>query len=227
MHQLLRLLPLLLPLPGMCAEWQSLPEIQDAVQAFVQGKTAALPGEHGVTVSRIDPRLKLAKCDRMEPALPAGNRLWGNSSVQVRCLAPSPWSIYVPVLIRVSGYVLVAARPISPGQPVQEEDVQLQLRDITRFAGSALASLDQVAGRTALAPVASGTVLRAEMLRAGNVVRQGQQVRLVAQGTGFRISSNGAAMGNAKAGQVVAVKTPSGQIVKGVARSEGVVEVGY
>lgn len=207
------------------AEWQSLPAIQTTVETFVQEKVATQPGERTVTVSRIDPRLKLAKCDRLEPYLPAGNHLWGNSSIGVRCMSPVTWSLYVPVNIKVSNHVLVTVRPIASGQPIKAEDVQMQQRDITAFAGSALTSLDQTDDKYVAAPVASGTVLRAEMLRAANVIQQGQMVKLVAQGVGFRVTSEGQAMGNAKSGQVVAVKTRSGQIIKGIARSEGVVEV--
>lgn len=208
-------------------EWQSLPAIQAAVEAFVKEKTAGQPGEYTVTASRIDTRLKLARCTQLQPYLPSGSRLWGNTSVGVRCLAPGNWSLYVPVQIKVSNHVLVAVRPITSGQPVQAEDVELQLRDITRFAGSALTSLDQVSGRTVVAPISNGTILRAEMLRAANIIRQGQSVKLVAQGKGFTITSEGQAMGNATTGQVVAVKTRSGQLIKGIARSEGVVEVNF
>lgn len=209
------------------AEWQSLPAIQAAVEAFVQEKIATQPGERTVNVSRIDARLKLAKCSQLEPYLPAGNRLWGNSSIGVRCLAPTTWSLFVPVSIKVSGQVLVTIRPIPAGQPIQAEDVQLQQRDITAFAGSALTSLDQAVNRNVAAPLASGTVLRSEMLRAANVILQGQMVRLVAQGTGFRVTSEGQAMGNAKAGQIVSIKTRSGQIIKGIAKSEGIAEVNF
>ncbi len=215
----------LLPLSGHGAEWQSLPAIQSAVEAFVQEKLASQPGERSVTVSRIDPRLKLARCDKPEPFLPAGNRLWGNSSIGVRCLAPEPWSIYVPVHIKVANNVLVTVRPIPAGQTVQPEDIQLQMRDITQFAGSALTSVEQAVDKQVVGPVASGAILRSEMLRAANIILQGQNVKLVAQGSGFRVTSEGVAMGNAKSGQVVAVKTRSGQIIKGIARSEGVVEV--
>lgn len=209
------------------AEWQSLPAIQSAVETFVHEKLIGQPGERTVTVSRIDPRLKLARCDQLEPYLPTGSRLWGNSSIGVRCLAPGTWSLYVPVIIKVSNQVLVAVRPIASGQPVQAEDVQLQLRDITQFAGSALTSLDQTVDRNAVTPIVAGTILRAELLRAAQIIRQGQQVKLVAQGSGFRVTSEGLAMGNAAAGQVIAVKTRSGQIIKGIARSEGVVEVSF
>lgn len=214
-------------LAAHAGEWQSLPAIQSAVVAFLKEKTANLPGERTITASRIDPRLKLTPCTHLQPYLPSGSPLWGNSSVGVRCLAPATWSLYVPVQIKVQDRVLVAVRPIASGQQVQAEDVELQMQDITRFAGSVLTSLDQLTGRSVVTPVANGTILRAEMLRAAIIIRQGQSVKLVAQGDGFTISSEGQAMGNATAGQVVAVKTRAGQIVKGIAQSEGVVEVNF
>ena len=206
-------------------ELQSLPAIQQAVEAFVKEKTAGLPGEYTVTATQVDPRLKLRKCSQLQPYLPSGSRLWGNSSVGVRCVGPESWSLYVPVQIKVANQVLVAVRPITSGQQVQPGDVELQLRDITRFAGSALTSLDQVSGRYVVAPIPNGTILRAEQFRAANVIRQGQTVQITAKGKGFTVTSDGQAMGNAALGQVVTVKTRSGQLIKGIARSEGVVEV--
>lgn len=219
------LIALAFPAAANARELQSLPAIQQVVEAFVREKTAGLPGEYTVLASRVDPRLKLAKCSQLQPYLPSGSRLWGNSSVGVRCQGPEIWSLYVPVQIKVSNHVLVAVRPITSGQQVQAGDVELQLRDITRFAGSALTSLDQVAGRHVVAPVSNGTVLRAEMLRAANIIRQGQTVQISAKGNGFTVTSDGQAMGNASIGQVVTVKTRSGQLIKGVARGEGLVEV--
>ena len=210
---------------AMAAEWQSLPAIQSTVEKFVQEKAAGMRGERTVKVGQIDNRLKLARCDRMEAFQPGGARLSGNTSIGVRCLAPSAWSLYVTVQIKLVDDVLVVAQPVAAGQPLQASDLQVQRRDITATTGNVLNAPEQAVGKTAAAPLAAGTVLRAEALRAPNIVRQGQQVKLVAQGAGFRVSSEGLAMGNATLGQVVAVKTRSGQVIKGVARSEGVVEV--
>jgi flagella basal body P-ring formation protein FlgA len=218
---------LLAPTPSMAEEWQSLQEIRTAVETFVKSELATQPGERTVSVSRIDDRLKLARCAKLETHLPPGNRLWGNLSIGVRCHAPSTWAIHVPVQVRVSNDVLVTTRPLAAGQAVQTEDVQLQRRDITLFAGSALTSFAQVVGKNVVAPVAAGVPLRAEMLRVAKIIRQGQSVQVVAQGRGFRITSEATAMGNANPGQVVAVKTRSGQVVKGIATAEGVVEVSF
>lgn len=213
--------------PALAEDWQSPEAIQQAVAAFVQEKAAALPGSRSVSVSRIDPRLKLGRCSQLEPFLPGSGKLWGNSSIGVRCLAPVSWSLYVPVTIRVTDNVLVANRPIPAGHVLQAGDVELQQREITQFAGSALTSLEQAVGKNAVGPLASGTILRAEMLRAAKVVRQGQSVKLVAQGKGFVITSEGQSMSNATLGEVVTVKTRSGQLLKGIARGEGLVEVNF
>lgn len=212
---------------GQAEEWQSLQAIQDAVEAFVLEKTAIQSGKRSITVSRIDARLKLAPCTQLEPYLTAGNNLWGNTSIGVRCLAPSPWSLYVPVLIRVTDDVLVTVKPIPSNHAIMADDIQLQQREITRFAGSALTSTNQALGKNVVAPLASGTILRAEMLRAARIIRHGQSVQLVAQGNGFTITSEGQAMGNATLGEVVSVKTRSGQLLKGIARGDGVVEVNF
>lgn len=211
--------------PAYADDRQPLSAVEAAVENFVREKTSSQPGEYTISVTRIDQRLKLAKCDKIETYLPFGGRLWGHSSIGVRCASPSAWSLYVPVLIKVSANVLVTARPVASGQAVQAEDVQLQLRDVTAYAGSVLTAPGQAVGRNAVSHISAGMVLRSEMLRSPMVVLQGQQVKLIAQGAGFKVSSEGLAMGNAAAGQLVSVKTRSGQIIKGVAKSEGVVEV--
>lgn len=206
------------------AEWQSLEDIAAAAERYVREKTSDITGEVVITVTRPDARLRLGKCDKLETWLPNGNRLWGRASVGVRCQNPA-WSMYVPVNVKVTGNALVAARPIAPGQLLDAQDVVLQTRDLTGFPGGLFTRPDQVIGKTAASTIRPDQLLRPEMLRAALAVKQGQQVILVAQGAGFKVSSEGQAMGNAAIGQVVTVKTRSGQAIKGIAKGEGVVEV--
>lgn len=211
--------------PVQAADWQSPDEIVAVVERFVKQKTVGVGDEVNVTVVRPDARLKLGKCDALETWLPSGNKLWGRASVGVRCKTSANWSIYVPVMVRVSGTALVAAHPIGRGTVLADDDVQLQTRDLTQYSSGVFTSPDQVIGKTATLSIQAGDVLRPEQLRAALIIRQGQQVTLVAQGAGFKVSSEGVAMGNAATGQVVAVKTRSGQIIKGIAKGDGIVEV--
>jgi flagella basal body P-ring formation protein FlgA len=50
-------------------------------------------------------------------------------------------------------------------------------------------------------------------------------VRITAKGPGFSVSSEGKALNNATEGQVVQVRTSSGQTVSGIARPSGIVEI--
>jgi flagella basal body P-ring formation protein FlgA len=214
----------LLSFTAAAGEWQSMDEVTATVERFVHDNTADVPGEVVVSVTRPDTRLHLGRCGKLETWLPNGNRLWGRASIGVRCQNPA-WSFYVPVLVKVNGSALVATRTISSGQVIDAADVQLQARDLTQYPGGLFSKPEQVIGKTAVTVIRAESLLRPELLRSPLAIKQGQQVILVAQGAGFKVSSEGQAMGNAAIGQVVAVKTRSGQTIKGIAKGDGVVEV--
>jgi flagella basal body P-ring formation protein FlgA len=49
----------------------------------------------------------------------------------------------------------------------------------------------------------------------------------VSNGNGFSVSAEGKAIGNAGDGQIVQVRTPSGTVISGTARTGGMVEVAF
>jgi flagellar basal body P-ring formation protein FlgA len=50
-------------------------------------------------------------------------------------------------------------------------------------------------------------------------------VKVVTHGRGFSVASEGRALSNGSEGQTVQARTPAGQVVSGLARAGGVVEV--
>lgn len=205
---------------------QSLTGLQTLAHDFLLDKFKALHGNRVANVSQIDPRLKLAACENPEAFLPQGVRLWSNTSVGIRCRNPT-WSIYIPVNIQVSDQVVVAIHPIASGQTITEDDIELQTRDISGYADNALTESVQAIGKNTSSPIAGNSVLRIEQLRPAKIILQGQTVKIIAIGSSFKISTEGVAQGNASVGQLVSVKTSSGQMVKGIAKSEGIVEVRF
>ena len=202
-------------------------QIARAVEQHLQRETAGLPGKVTYTVGALDPRLAMPACSVTDTFLPPGSRLWGNASVGVRCTAPSPWTIFVPVTVRVEGAYLAAARPLSHGQRIADEDVLVQTGDLAQLPSGVLTDVAQARGKTMTVGLAAGQPLRHDALRAPPVVVQGQSVRIVSEGPGFRVTNEGRALGNAVEGQLVQVRTPSGSAVSGVARAGSVVEVRY
>lgn len=207
------------------AESQSVQPIREAVEHFLRRETAGLPGTVSFSVGTVEPRLNVPACTPLGPFLPAGARLWGHAIVGVRCTGPTPWILYVPVEIRVVADVVHSARPLAQHQPLAEADLVLQKADLTQLPAGVLTDLRLAIGKTVANNVAGGQPLRHDMLRAPIVIQQGQSVRLVVQGRGFSVSSEGRALTPASDGQTVQVRVPSGQVVSGIARGDGVVEV--
>jgi len=204
-------------------ERQSLAAVSQAVEDHVSRETRGLPGTVSYTVGSIDPRLSLAACPALQTSTAPGTRLWGKASVVVRCGAPT-WQIYVPVAIRVVDNFVVTSRPIAQGQTLGAADMVLQRGDLAALPAGVFTATEAAIGQTAAVSVSAGQALRQDMLRAPLLIQQGQTVRVVARGKSFEVSTDGRALTNAHADQVVDVRLASGQLVNGVARPGPVVE---
>lgn len=219
---------LLLPFPALAGtQWQELDTVRNGAIQFARQQSAAQPGTVSVTAIPLDPRLRLSSCQAIDFFIPTGTRLWGNSNIGARCNAPSPWTVYIPVTVSITSEVVFAARPLGPGQTVTEADILLKNEDITQFASGVVTDPRQALGKTTTIGVAAGYPLRLDMLRAAYVILQGQSVKILARGQGFQVNAEGKALSNATAGQIVAVRNGSGQIIKGTAREGGIVEVPF
>lgn len=194
---------------------------------YLRIQTQGLPGQVTYHIGQIDSRTQLRPCSVFEPFLPTGSRLWGKTTVGVRCLAPSTWTIYVPVQVNVSGNYLISARPVTAGQLLVTDDIVIRHGDLGSLPANILTDPTQALGKTAKNRIAAGQPLRSDFLIAPWAVQQGQSVKLVSKGSGFSVSSEGKALNNAADGQVAQVRTNSGQTVSGIARPGGMVEVAY
>lgn len=209
---------------GSSAKSQLHTRITNVVAGFVQLQTASLPGKVAYQVDEIDRRLALPACHGIEAFLPTGSQLIGKTSVGVRCNEPGGWSIFVPVQIRVSLDLLVSARQLPLGHTLQEQDLASLTTESTHMTG--LTDPRLAVGKVLRYAISAGQVLREDMLRPPFSVNQGQIVQLVAQGSGFSINSAGAALNNASEGQTVQVRVGSSRVIGGIARANGVVEIG-
>lgn len=206
---------------------QNLNLIKEKIAEFLQTQTIGYPGKVKTQVGAIDPNLKLAGCHDLQVFVPSGSRAWGKTTVGVKCEAPSAWTIYVQANVSVLAQYLVAAAPLGQGQIVTAKDVIFENGDLTQLPAGVFTDATQAIGRSVNISMNAGTVLRQEMLKITPVVQQGQTVKLVSSGVGFSVSAEGKAMGKANEGQVVQVKVASGQLVTGIARAGGQIEVGY
>lgn len=210
------------------AAFQDPVPVRKAVEDFLRIQTRGLPGKPSFTVGSLGPGNQLSPCTSgFEVSQPPGAHAWGRSHVMVRCYDEGGWKVNIPVHIRVVADYLVTARPLSQGQRVGEADIARQTGDLSELPAGILTEPGQAVGRTAAQSLPAGRPLRADMLRQPLVVIQGQSVKLVSGGPGFRVSSEGRALNNGIEGQGVQVRLGNGQVVSGTARQGGIVEVAY
>jgi len=210
--------------PAMPPGQQDPETIRRAALAFLQQQIAGLPGKTTATVTTAFPR-GLAACTTLEPFLPTGARLWGRTTVGVRCAGERPWTVYLQAKVAVQATYYVAARQIAPGEPLSAADLVARDGDLTVMPLAVITDPAQAIGATALARISAGLPLRQDMLKSAASVSAGQTVRVVAAGPGFTISAEGSVLANAAPGQSVRVRMAAGQIVTAIVKDAGTVEI--
>ncbi|KON80264.2 flagellar basal body P-ring formation chaperone FlgA [Azoarcus sp. PA01] len=215
----------MLPLP---AGAQQPPEaVERTVAAFLEQQTVGLPGKVGISVGGFDARNNLPACAALEAFLPAGTRAWGRINVGVRCNSPAPWTAYMPARVAVMAEYLVTARALRAGQIVGPADLERRNGDLAAEPSGTLTDPTQAVGHPARYALGAGSTLHSGMLRLPPAVRQGQAVKVVGSGKGFSVSNEGRALNAAAEGEPVRVRIGNDQVVSGLARGGGVVEVQF
>lgn len=195
-----------------------------AQQAGARGAPGAPRVE--VEVGRLDPRLRLAPCARIEPYLPVGSRPWGRTRVGLRCVEGAVrWNVFLPVTVKVFGRGLVAAAALPAGAVLSEQDLREAEVDLAAGGSPALDRPPLALGRTLARGLAAGEALRQADLRARQFFQAGDTVQLVALGRGIQVAGEARAMEPGLEGRRVRVRTDSGRVVTGVAAAQRRVEV--
>lgn len=198
--------------------------IRATALAFLQQQSAGLPGKVSITVAQVFPR-GLAACAALEPFMPPGARMWGRTTVGVRCVGAKPWTLYVIGRIAINVTYYVAARQINAGEALSAADYLPRDGDLASLPQTIITDPQQANSAVALMRITQGLPLRSDMLRSASSVVIGQTVKVVAVGPNFTISSEGSVLNNAAPGQMVRVRTPNGQIISGVVKDASTVEI--
>jgi flagella basal body P-ring formation protein FlgA len=179
-----------------------------------------------IIMGALDSRLRLAPCNRIEPYLPPGTRLWGRSRIGLRCLEGRVhWNVFVPVTIKAWGPAWVLRRPVPGGTVLTQDDADMAEMDWAEHSSNVLATPESWVGQQAAYALQPGNTLRANMVRPVPAFNRGAQVRVKSGGSGFQVILTGLAMDAGIEGQAVRVKLNNGKIVTGTVNPDQTVEV--
>jgi flagellar basal body P-ring formation protein FlgA len=205
------------------------PATLQQIQALGQQAGAGLaPGAVRVEIEpgRLDPRLRLAPCERIEAFLPPGARAWGRTRVGLRCVqGPTPWNVYLPVTVKVLAPAWVAASALPAGTVLQAEQLRQAEVDWAAAATPAVADVSMLVGRMLGRALAAGAAVRPSDLKQRQWFSSGDTVQLVARGSGFSVTGEGQALSAGIEGQTVKVRIDNGRVLSGLAVGHNRVEV--
>lgn len=213
--------------PGHAQGRDDTQAIRSTIETFLRKQTAGLPGQTSFTISSLEANPTRQPCSNLEASLAPGARNLGRTTVLVRCRSEANWAIYVPVHIKVIGEYLVSARPLSPGQLIGEADLVRQSGDLGDLPNGILLDPALAIGRSVAIPLPAGRPLLSEQLRQPPVIQQGQTVKVISRGPSFEVANEGRALTSAAEGKVVQVRLNNGQVVSGLARNGGIVEINF
>lgn len=179
-----------------------------------------------VQVGKLDPRLRLAPCQKIEPYLPPGAPLWGATRVGLKCVqGPKAWNVSLPVTVHVWGRSTVATANLAAGTTLEADMLAVAEVDLAGASGAAVPKPELAVGRILSRPLAAGGALRQTDLKARQWFAAGETVRVVAGGPGWQVVSEAQAVSAGVEGQVVRVRTESGKLLTARPTGERQVEV--
>jgi len=185
-----------------------------------------LPLRMEVHVGKLDPRLRLAPCQQIQPWLPSGSRLWGRTRLGLRCAdAGVRWNMFVPMTVKAFGPAWVLNHKVAAGTVLSAQDAVPAEVDWAAQSAPIVARQTDWLGQTAIRTLTAGKALRRNMLRPVQAFRSGAVVRVLMQGTGYTVTTSGRALAVGRVGHTVRVRLDNGRVVMGTVAENGVVTV--
>ena len=184
------------------------------------------PSRVEVSLGQLDPRLRLAPCRRIEPYLPPGTALWGKTRIGLRCTqGATAWNVYLPVTVAVFGKAWVAAAPLPAGSVVSAADLIQAEVNLAEDTTMPITDTQLAVGRPLARALNAGQPLRPADLKARQWFTAGDEVRILARGSGFSVAGAGQALTPGMEGQPARIRVESGRVLVGMPVGERQVEL--
>ncbi len=179
--------------------------------------SASLPLRMEVSVGSLDNRLRLAPCAHVEPYIPVGLKLWGRTRLGLRCTDGAVrWNVFLPVTVKAFGPAWVLRDNVVAGAVLTPNDAVEAEADWAADTSPVVADPGLWIGQTASRSLAAGQPLRQSMVKPAQVFPAGAQVRVVAEGPGFEVSSDAQALTPGVIGQMVRLRMDNGRMTTGI-----------
>ena len=194
-----------------------LQQVESMARTGASAATAAseTPGVRvEVKVGKLDPRLRLAPCARIEPYLPPGLPVWGSTRMGLRCTQGAKlWNVSLPIMVSVYAKATVLKSNLAAGTVLDASQLMQAEVDLAAAPGAAVSDPALAVGRILGHNLLAGATLRQTDLKARQFFAAGETVRVTAVGPGWNVQSEGQAINAGVEGQIARIRMDSGRIL--------------
>jgi flagella basal body P-ring formation protein FlgA len=204
------------------------PPVSSQVEQLARAQLEKQAAAAGLVEPRFEMALMAARpappCAQPVTVEPAETRQLARLRFIARCPDPGGWRYEYLARAKLSALVAVAAAPVAANQPLTEEQVTVERRDVSNLADPISKPADAV-GQTSRRMLRAGDILRTSQLAAPLLVKRGDQVLMLARRDGIEVSTSGEALDAGSRGAAVRVRNgASGQVLRMRVTGAGTVE---
>ncbi|ORM90373.1 flagellar basal body P-ring formation chaperone FlgA [Pantoea septica] len=163
-----------------------------------------------------------ALCDEPHLTLSGSQRLTGNRTVVAQC---GDKKHFIPIRVEAEGRWWTAARDLKAGSLLIAQDIVQRSGSLANLPDDVMTQPDGVEGAVLTRAVRAGQPLTQSQLRKRWRVSRGDEVEVIAYGSGFHIYAKGKALDNGAVEDAVRVRMKTGQLVSGSVNHDGSVRI--
>ncbi len=199
-------------------EFHPLEDIAATARAYVLAQMSLENDSIEVSNGQIDRRLRLNKCSLpLQAFSPGYEARRGLSTVGVRCEDDQPWSLYVPVTVKIYKEVAVLKKPVERNRPLNMEDIVFEKTDVNRLSSSYFTEAAELKGKILTQNLPGGTILTQHLVKSPMAIKRGQLVTLIARNDVIEVRAEGKALSRGAVGERIRVKNlKTDRIIEGV-----------
>lgn len=193
--------------------YQSLASIRSAVKSFIaQSRDSEKVSQ--IQVGRLDPRLRLPQCQEpLDTFRSNGSRGYGSVTVGVRCGGAKPWTLYVSAKIVAYGTVYTLTKTLPRGTVLGKRDLKPVTRNLAELRPGYIDDPKEALGMALRRPLHMGEIVNSNALEEPTLIKRGDQVQVLAESGGIRVSSKGTALEDGARGEQIRIKNTSSKRV--------------
>ncbi len=213
---------------GSLPQFHSHKDILNTVETFLAANLQRSRDiETKTRISPLDARLTLARCEVPLSAFSSTDiNQNARFSVGVKCGGQKPWSLYVTVKVEKIATLYIASTPISRGDVILEDNIQLVKRDINKLRHGFFVNKRELIGMVAKRSIRAGTIFSQRHLSPPLIIKKGDSVDIIAKTPAILIRMSGKAMSDGAKGQRIKVKNSSSKkIIDAIVMEAGLVSV--